>query len=59
MFGMFSSKADRLFIDHGNVNCPVRGADVEVDLCLGCPRLVEIDEHAPAPYVRCEPVRRL
>lgn len=56
MFGMFSSRAGRLFIDRGTVRCPVRAADVEVDVCLTCRWLLEIDEDGSTPYVRCQPV---
>jgi hypothetical protein len=37
------------------VYCPVRGRDVELGLCAGCARLLEIDERTAPPYVRCEP----
>lgn len=57
MFGILSAKPQPSFIDEGKVHCPVRGADIEVDLCLGCERLVELDEHASPPFVRCEPAR--
>lgn len=53
---MFRSKAARLFIDRGTVRCPARAADVEVDVCLTCQWLVEIDEDGPTPFVRCQPV---
>ena len=56
MFGMFSSKAGRVFIDRGSVRCPARAADVEVDVCLTCQWLLEIDEDGPTPFVRCQPL---
>jgi len=56
MFGMFSPKGGRLFIDRGTVRCPVRAADVEVGVCLTCRWLLEIDEDGSTPYVRCQPV---
>ncbi len=57
MFGIFSSTAARLFIDRGTVRCPLRCADVEVDTCLTCQWLLEIEEDAATPFVRCQPVR--
>lgn len=56
MFGTFSSKVGRLFIDRGSVRCPARAADVEVDVCLTCQWLLEIDEDGTTPFVRCQPV---
>ena len=56
MFGMSSSKRGRLFIERGSVRCPVRAAHVEVDACLTCQWLLEIDEDGPTPFVRCQPV---
>jgi hypothetical protein len=56
MFGMFSAKTARQFIDRGTVRCPARAADVEVDVCLTCQWLVEIDEEGSTPFVRCRPV---
>jgi hypothetical protein len=56
MFGMFGSKVGRLFIDRGAVRCPARAADVEVDTCLSCQWLLEIDEDGATPFLRCQPV---
>ena len=53
MLAFLKSKANELFIDRGQVNCPVRGTDVEVDVCYACPRRLEIDERAALPFVRC------
>jgi hypothetical protein len=46
-------------IDRGRVGCPARGYDVEFDLCAGCPQLLEMDESAKLPFVRCRPELRL
>ena len=59
MFAILRSRTDERFIERGQVNCPVRGTDVEVDLCYGCPRRIEIDERAALPFVRCTPRRAL
>jgi len=36
------------------VFCPLRYADVHVDSCLGCDRLVRADAHLPPRYVICD-----
>lgn len=36
------------------VGCPLRGRDVDVDECQGCPRLKKIDLQADVPYVVCD-----
>jgi hypothetical protein len=59
MLGFLKRRIEKLFIDGGSVSCPVRGTDVEVDLCYACERCLEIDERAPMPFVRCEPPPRL
>lgn len=38
----------------GMVFCPLRYADVHVEVCLGCDRLVRIDEISPPRYVICD-----
>jgi hypothetical protein len=43
-------------IDRGRVACPVRGRDVETDLCADCRWALEVDEHARPPFVRCRPM---
>ena len=55
MFSLFRSASDQRFIDHGLVSCPVRGGDVEIDVCAGCRWLLEVDENARLPFVRCRP----
>jgi hypothetical protein len=56
MFGMFHSREARLFIDRGRVHCPVYAGDVEVDACLECRWLLEVEQDGPTPFVRCQPV---
>ncbi len=42
------------FIDESaNVYCPVRGRDVDVELCLACNRLEEFDLDSREPYLVC------
>jgi len=58
MFSLFRSQSGRGFIDNGRVACPARGYDVETDICAGCRWLVEMDETAKLPFVRCHPQAR-
>jgi hypothetical protein len=44
---------ERYLIDDGRVFCPVRGHDIEVDLCAGCRLLAELKPDATPPFVRC------
>jgi hypothetical protein len=46
---------DEHFIDQGRVHCPVRGRDVDFDLCVGCRWSTGIDLDAQPPVVRCRP----
>ena len=59
MFGMFRSKSDQRVVDGGCVPCPRRGTDVEMDVCIACRWLVEIDDKSAVPVVRCAPRRLL
>jgi hypothetical protein len=58
MFSLFRSPLDRHFIDDGRVGCPARGCDVESDVCAGCRWLVDMEETAKLPFVRCRPEPR-
>jgi hypothetical protein len=55
MFRLFQSRWDRHIVDCGRVACELRGRDVEVDLCAGCPWLTSLEEDAMPPVVRCSP----
>jgi hypothetical protein len=55
MFSLFDRPAGEHFIDDGHLWCPVRGHDVEFDLCAGCRALEAIELEAERPYVRCAP----
>lgn len=56
MFALFDRPSHEHFIDNGKVWCPVRGRDVEIDLCAGCRSLEGIEFDGKRPTVRCEPV---
>ena len=53
MFAIFSSLRERRVIDAGRVSCPLRGRDVDVDLCAGCGWAGAIDFEGEVPSVRC------
>lgn len=53
MFNFFRKPLDRLIIDNGRVFCPIRTRDTDIDYCVACPRLRDIDPAANPPYVRC------
>ena len=53
MFNFFGTAADRLIIDNGQVFCPIRHQDTDIDLCAGCPRVRQIDDSCSVPFVRC------
>ena len=55
MFALFDRPTRDHFIDEGNVWCPVRGSNVEFDLCAGCRSLERIELDCERPYVRCSP----
>ncbi len=41
------------FVTEGRVLCPVRHRDVDIELCLGCARLDDIDLDSRHPHVVC------
>jgi hypothetical protein len=58
MATMLARHADRHLVDpHGLVGCPLRQTDVDVDLCLGCPELLEAltDPDGQVTEIRCRP----
>jgi len=55
MFSIFRPGSDLRLVDHGRVPCPVRGSDVEVDVCGACRWLVELGEASDVPFLRCRP----
>ncbi len=54
MFPFFRRGAIHL-IDCNKVGCPVRGRDVDIDACCSCQWLLEVDQKADLPFVRCWP----
>ena len=49
---------DHLFIDHGNVACPMQGVDVDIEHCLVCGAYRDVvtdEEGNEAAYLVCRP----
>lgn len=44
--------SDRLLADGARVGCPLRGADVDIEECMACRKLLRMVEDDP-PYVVC------
>lgn len=44
----------RHLINQGQVFCPVRGTDTDVERCLGCRLLEDMDLDSRSPWVKCE-----
>jgi hypothetical protein len=58
MVTVLGRDADRHLVDaYGLVGCPLRATDVDVDVCLGCPELLEAvtDEDGHVTEIRCRP----
>lgn len=55
MFRLIRPAAPARYVDRGCVRCPVRGRDVELDLCAGCQHMTELGLQAEPPFVRCRP----
>lgn len=44
----------KLLVDEtAHVSCPVRGRDVDIELCLACPRLEDFDLDTRRPSLLC------
>lgn len=41
------------FVSDGRVNCPVRRGDAEIEDCLRCRWLRDLDPHEPSRFVTC------
>lgn len=53
-----SSELDWLQIDPGNrIACPRRGEAVDLERCLGCNWLIDIDRAGSVPALRCGAAR--
>lgn len=55
MFALFDHPRRKHFIEDGHVWCPVRGRDVEIDLCMACRSLEVMHLDGEQPHVRCAP----
>ena len=42
-----------LYIDNGRVQCPQRG-DIDLDLCLLCPDLLDVTDDSEVPTLQCQ-----
>ena len=48
------SQADRSYLSGGHVYCRMRGTDLDVDECLSCPSLKELNDRTSPPYIVCD-----
>lgn len=53
MFRLFRPHFENRYADGGLVACPLRGHDIEVDLCAGCESADAMDLEADPPFVCC------
>ena len=54
MFNFLEKPVHRRCADAGRVSCPARAIDIEIDACLACPRLVDIEYDGEDVVVRCQ-----
>ena len=47
------------YIDRGFVGCPRQRRDVDLDVCLACPFLEDVQLAGPRAHVRCNPPARV
>jgi hypothetical protein len=55
MFAFVESARERRKICDGRVDCPLRGADVDVDACIECDWVASIYRRGGDGFVRCRP----
>jgi hypothetical protein len=55
MFRLIRPASHKRYIHGGRLYCPVRGRDIDVDLCAGCEWLTAINLGDELPFVRCRP----
>jgi hypothetical protein len=48
----WKKRGDHMLVDGARVGCPLRAADVDIEECLGCPKLLRVVDDDP-PYVVC------
>jgi hypothetical protein len=53
MFRLIRPETEMHYVDRGCVQCPLRGRDVELDLCMSCAALTEIELQNRPAFVRC------
>ena len=53
---MFWKRMPRAFVDGARVGCPLRGADVDIEECVACTKLLRVVDDDP-PYVVCNGFR--
>ena len=44
----------RSYVSGGHVYCRIQQRDMEVEACLGCARLKQLNAQASPPYLVCE-----
>jgi hypothetical protein len=54
MFG--KTREPRAFIDGARIGCPLRGADVDIEECMACTKLLRVVDN-DQPYVVCSGFR--
>ena len=67
MWRFFENRYPRLPVVGGRVACAVQSRDIDVEHCLGCPRLWAVSKQQDGMFVRCrsrcaatsEPLRAL
>ena len=55
MFRLTPPASHKRYVHDGRLFCPVRGCDIDVDLCAGCDWLTAINLGDELPFVRCQP----
>ena len=55
--GSVSGMTKTLHVSDGRVSCRIRG-DIDVDGCVGCPRLVDLQDEGGREIVLCDGVGR-
>jgi hypothetical protein len=55
MFQLFPVRSREHVTMNGRVGCPVHGGDVDLDVCLACDSLFDVERMQGYAIVRCEP----
>jgi hypothetical protein len=48
----WKNREPRAMVDGARVGCPLRGVDVDIEVCMGCTKLLRVVDDDP-PYVVC------